>query len=169
MSKSYNTTAFQTSLHGFAYLCSEPGIIRKLLWVLVVLTAWAFAMYFLVTAIGEYMQSTTVTSIDTTTASLKDIYFPGIVLCNVNQVSKAFLRSINVESDEDSKVLFSEFLDGNPRLWENYTKTGIRDASYDENERKLEPVREELEKIYNWNSTESFIKLANQVSTHLAM
>ena len=131
---------------------------------LVVLTAWAFAMYFLVTAIGEYMQSTTVTSIDTTTASLKDIYFPGIVLCNVNQVSKAFLRSINVESDEDSKVLFSEFLDGNPRLWEDYEKTGVKDASYDENERKLEPVREELEKMYNWNSTESFIKLANQVS-----
>ena len=126
-------------------------------------------MYFLATAIGEYMKSTTVTSIDTTTASLKDIFFPGVVLCNVNQVSKAFLRSINVESDEDSKVLFSEFLDGNPTFWKNYKETGVKDASYDENDKKLEPVREELEKMYNWNSTESFIKLANQVSTLVAM
>ena len=84
---------------------------------MVLLTAWAFAMYFLITAVGEYMQSTTVTSINSTTASLKDLYFPGVVLCNVNQVSKAFLRSINVDTDEDSKVLFDEFLDGNPKLW----------------------------------------------------
>lgn len=120
-------------------------------------------MYFLVTAIGEYMQSTTVTSIDTTTASLKDIYFPGVVLCNVNQVSKAFLRSLNVNSDEDAKVLFDEFLDGDPKLWRNYTQTGVRDATYDENEKKLEPVKSEMRKMYNWNATQSFIKLANQV------
>lgn len=130
---------------------------------MVLLTAWAFAMYFLITAVGEYMQSTTVTSINSTTASLKDLYFPGVVLCNVNQVSKAFLRSINVDTDEDSKVLFDEFLDGNPKLWRQFTETGIKDAAYDANERKLEPVKNELRKMYNWNATQSFIKLANQV------
>ena len=109
------------------------------------------------------MQSTTVTSINKTTASLSDIYFPGVVLCNVNQVSKAFLQSIDVTTDEDSKVLFDEFLDGNPKLWKNYSQSGIKDPIYDENERKLVPVKSELKKMYNWNATQSFIKLANQV------
>ena len=118
-------------------------------------------MYFLVTAIGEYMQSTTVTSIDTTTASLKDIYFPGVVLCNVNQVSKAFLRSLNVNSDEDAKVLFDEFLDGDPKLWRNYTQTGVRDATYDENEKKLEPVLSSTQQKLDANQNHNL--LANLV------
>ena len=108
------------------------------------------------------MQSTTVTSINTTTASLKDIYFPGVVLCNVNQVSKAFLRSINVY-DEEAKVLFDEFLDGNPQLWKKSEETGIEDPIYAKNKKLLEPIKNEMKNMYNWSATESFIKLANQV------
>ena len=150
-------------------MCTEAGIIRKLLWIIVLLMAWAFAMYFLVTAIDEFMLSTTVTNIDTTTASLMDIYYPGIVLCNVNQVSKAFLRSINVNTYDESKVMLDEFIDGNPKLWKNYTHFGHKDPIFDENERKLESVKSELKKMYKWNATQSFIKLANQVRTQTTL
>jgi len=41
--------------------------------------------YFLIRNSDEYSKAKTVTSIDSTTASLSDIIFPSIFICNVNQ------------------------------------------------------------------------------------
>ena len=142
---------------------SEPGIIRKVVWLLVVLTFYGLAYFSTHEAIRQYMKSTTRTSINTTTASLRDIYFPAISLCNVNQASKTFLHSINATSNKDSQVLFDEFLDGNAKLWKKFLKTGIEDPIHGENMEILESLKTEMEKIYKWNSTQSFVKMAHQV------
>ena len=47
--------------------------------------------YLIVRNLKEFNASFTTTTIETTTSSLKDIIFPSIYVCNVNQVSKAFL------------------------------------------------------------------------------
>ena len=97
--------SLQTSLLGYSYVASEPGIVKKLLWVLVVFAAYAFATYFIQDNIQENISSTDVTSTNSTTASLQDIHFPSAVLCNINQVSRAFINSINVDSAEGWSVL----------------------------------------------------------------
>jgi hypothetical protein len=42
-------------------------------------------MYFFVRNTEDFFAAKTVTSIDSTTASLGDIIFPSIFICNVNQ------------------------------------------------------------------------------------
>ena len=57
--------------------------------------------------------ATTVTNIESTTATLNDIIFPTVYFCNVNQVSKTFLMDIGVDGDEKgANLLFQEFLRG---------------------------------------------------------
>ena len=124
---------------------------------------YGLASRFALEAIQHYMKSTTVTTMNSTTASLRDVDFPGITLCNLNRVSKTFLNSINVQNDQDSKVLFDEFLNGNPKLWKKYLESGIEDPIYGENKEILDTIKSEMKTIYNWNSTQSFAKMANQV------
>ena len=153
----------QTSLHGFSYMGTEPGILRKLLWVLVVLTAYVFAAYFIQDNIQEYISSTIVTSTNSTTASLQHILFPGIVICNINQVSRAFVKSTNVDSAEGWSVLETQFLDDNSELYEQFLLTGVEDKIFEENIDELDRILKQMESIYKWNRTESFVKIASQV------
>ena len=51
----------------------------------------AASVYLLVDNYRDYSTSFTITNIDSTTASLQQIIFPSIFICNVNQVSKSFL------------------------------------------------------------------------------
>ena len=124
--------SLQTSLLGYSYVASEPGIVKKLLWVLVVFAAYAFATYFIQDNIQENISSTDVTSTNSTTASLQDIHFPSAVLCNINQVSRAFINSINVDSAEGWSVLENQFLHDNSELNEKFLVTGVEDPIYKE-------------------------------------
>ena len=40
----------------------------------------------------EFHKATVVTTVDTTTAPLSDVYFPSVTICNINQV-RGVLRS----------------------------------------------------------------------------
>jgi hypothetical protein len=51
----------------------------------------AASVYLLMDNYKDYSNSYTITNIGTTTASLQQIIFPSIFICNVNQVSKSFL------------------------------------------------------------------------------
>ena len=42
----------------------------------------------------EFHKATVVTTVDTTTAPLSDVYFPSVTICNINQVRPQVLRSI---------------------------------------------------------------------------
>ena len=155
--------SLQTSLLGYSYVASEPGIVKKLLWVLVVFAAYAFATYFIQDNIQEYISSTDVTSTNSTTASLQDIHFPSAVLCNINQVSRAFINSINVDSAEGWSVLENQFLHDNSELNEKFLVTGVEDPIYKEKMDELERIIKDTENMYRWNRTQSFVKLASQV------
>ena len=62
------------------------------------------------------MDSSTITSLNSTRASLDDITFPSLTLCNVNQVTASFLGKLDIQADDDQKkkLLFENFLDGVP-------------------------------------------------------
>ena len=66
--------------------------------------------------IQEYLHSGIVTSINTTTASLNDVTFPSLALCNVNQVTQSFLLKLDIQDkDVDKKhLLFKQYIKGIP-------------------------------------------------------
>jgi hypothetical protein len=55
---------------------SEAGWCRKLLWLLVLIFSNGVAIYSTVQNVTDFAKATTVTSINSSTASLSDIYFP---------------------------------------------------------------------------------------------
>ena len=46
----------------------------------------------------DFMNSNVVTTVDTMTAPLSEVYFPSAVVCNINQVSEHFFRFFVNES-----------------------------------------------------------------------
>ena len=100
------------------------------------------------------MSATTVTSIDSTTASLKDITFPGIYMCNVNQVSKSFMTRLGIEDKADAKLLFEQFLEKGPPDLDEKTK--------DANNKTLETIMDSMTEIYNWNREQRFYNISSQ-------
>ena len=126
---------------------------RKGLWVLVVLTVVAASVAFMVMNIQEFIKATTVTSINSTTASLKDIMFPGAIVCNVNQVSASFLANLGVKQDKTAKLLFDQFITGPKNM--NATMTPQEQA-------RLNELMVKLKTEYGWNDTVKFQVLASQ-------
>ena len=147
----------QTSIHGWPYLASEGGVIRKGLWFATILATSGVALYFMKQNIDEYRNSDVVTVLNTTTASLSDIYFPTVTICNVNQVSQAFLASIDIDSKDVNltKMLLSQFIDGDPKEFEKFAGTGKSNPMFEENLKSLQPTMDLVKKTYNWSGQET--------------
>ena len=121
---------------------------------LVVIGSLVLSIIFTVINIKEYIKSGTVTSINTTTASLNDITFPSLILCNVNQVTASFLWKLDIQATDDhkKKILFNQFLDGIP---EDYN---ITDQEYDE----WQKLKKKLTDDFGWSNEKAFYKIASQ-------
>ena len=107
------------------------------------------------------MSATTVTSIDSTTASLKDITFPGIYMCNVNQVSKSFLTRLGIEDKADAKLLFEQFLEKGPADLDEKTKLA--------NNETLETIMDRMTDIYSWTREQRFYNISSQNCTDMIL
>ena len=55
-------------------------------WIVVVLISIGLGAFFLITNLVDYLGSTTVTTLETTTGSLNEIYYPSVTVCNMNQI-----------------------------------------------------------------------------------
>ena len=148
----------QTSIHGWPYLASEAGLIRKGLWLATILVTSGVALYFMRQNIVEYQKSDVVTLLNTTTASLTDIYFPTVTVCNINQVSQAFLSSIDIDirDENTTKMLFSQFIDGDPEEYARYAMgAGESNPKFEENLERLRPTMELVRETYGWSENDS--------------
>ena len=76
----------RTSLHGWKYLRSEAGLFPKIVWLLAITSAVALSARFTFVNVEEFSSASTRSSIQSTTASLQDIIFPSVYVCNINQV-----------------------------------------------------------------------------------
>ena len=99
------------------------------------------------------MGATTVTSINSTTASLNDITFPGIYICNVNQVSKSFLTRLGIEDKSDAKLLFEQFLEKNT--------ADVDDLTKEQNNKTLEKIIDKMKNIYGWTKEKRFYNISS--------
>ena len=85
-------------------------------------------------------QQKPLTTIGDPTASLNEIYFPSVTVCNVNQVKKSLVEAANITRDSDINYLVSFFMTGDnltePVNWKQtlemvQTKTSFDNAGPD--------------------------------------
>ena len=115
----------QTTLHGWQYFQSENGWLRKFIWFLVIVFHNALAIYFIWVNCNEYLEAKTITTINSTTSSLNNVMFPSVYICNLNQVTKSFLKEMEIQEHQlnHQHFIISEFIFGSP---ENHEHTGYK-------------------------------------------
>ena len=86
-----------TSLHGWHQL-NRVGNHGKAAWVIIVFSSFTVASFFLATSIVDFVDKSVVTTIETTTASLQEVYFPTVIVCNINQIKKSLFASLRKSS-----------------------------------------------------------------------
>lgn len=101
----------QTSLHGWQYLSSENGKVKKLVWMLIIAVCYGYAGHSIWKTSKDFGEATTITTIESTTKPLDDISFPSVYVCNLNTVTKSFLRMIEVDKSKQNLII-EEFVTG---------------------------------------------------------
>ena len=77
----------ETTLNGWYYLAKRGvGLIPRSFWAVVVLASLCAAAFFCHGATTEWLDSTTLITVDSVSASLNKVVFPAITVCNQNQV-----------------------------------------------------------------------------------
>ena len=64
---------------------SEESNFQKFIWIFVLISVSLLSLIVLYLNLLQYLGSTTRTSIESTTSSLRSIIFPSVYICNVNQ------------------------------------------------------------------------------------
>ena len=112
---------------------------------------------FVIEGTQQFFQSS-MTTIESTTASLNDIYFPSVYICNINQVTKTSLTKMKIENDrENMEDLFWHYVKGQTKM---YT-----DKTFEENELKTDlnvTHLESLMKKIGWDEDVTFLELVKQ-------
>ena len=77
----------ETTLNGWYYLAKRGvGRISRSYWSLAVLASIGLALFFCYGATTEWLDSDVIITVDSVTASLDKVAFPGLTVCNQNQV-----------------------------------------------------------------------------------
>ena len=149
----------QTSLHGWQYLSSEKWYINKIYWWIICLGSIAASTLLLVFNVNQYANSSTITSINSKTAPLNDVTFPGLIICNVNQVTISFMRSVDIGKDDfgEGTLIFREFMTG-----EEGNRTEENQKSFNETQKKM------VEK-YGWNEAKPFWEISSHNCSNMVL
>ena len=71
---------------GWQYIASEKGRWRKGLWIIIVIIAQISAGIFILNSLNEYITARPRTFLESTSAPLKEVTFPMMTICNINQL-----------------------------------------------------------------------------------
>ncbi len=84
-----------TSLHGFNFFVyPERSCGRALFWLVIILLSAGLGLFVVGTNIGDFASSTVSYDLDTPTLSLDGVFFPSLVLCNMNQMRSSFVWAL---------------------------------------------------------------------------
>ena len=76
----------ETSLPGWSYLGRDINPTCKVIWAVFLLGILGLSGWFVHMIARKYFDARTVTTIESTMASLKDVTFPSVYVCSTNQV-----------------------------------------------------------------------------------
>ena len=104
-----------TSLHGWQYIppLSLSNPLKSSFWLLTVLVAFGASTYFTLENFNEYMNSRTITTLDSSTLPLSDVQFPSFYACNLNQASTRKIENWRVFANLFSAFNLGTFLISN--------------------------------------------------------
>ena len=152
----------RTSLHGYAYLVNEESIWSKVYWSVIVLAGFVTAMACFVSNTITFWNATTITYINTTTASLSQIIFPSVFICNINQVTLTSLTKMGLRQSTPYKLdlelvdqIYKTYVRGDTDYYTHDTWENVS-ATWDF--KKLQSYMQNI----GWNDTTPFIKVASQ-------
>ena len=88
----------KSSLHGFQYFNHEGKhkCVSQLFWLTVVLGFIGLSFYLFSANLEEYLNSRTITTLDSTTLPLDDVNVPSLYICNINQVGQWMIIEDNL-------------------------------------------------------------------------
>ena len=89
-----------TSLHGFNFL-AFPGQTppRTIFWTTVLVTSFAGSLLLVGTNTRDFAASSVSYDLQTPTQPLDDVFFPSIVICNMNQLRSSFIYALINDPD----------------------------------------------------------------------
>ncbi|XP_059078307.1 uncharacterized protein LOC131876825 [Tigriopus californicus] len=84
-----------TSLHGYGYLFRENKPLSHTIgWVIVIIVSLICVSILLYMNIDEFVRSSVSFNLESPTTPLSEVYFPSIVICNMNKLRKSFIFSL---------------------------------------------------------------------------
>ena len=112
------------------------------------------SIYVSIDNLYQYLDSSTITSLNNSRASINDITFPSLTLCNVNQVTASFLWKLDIQAEDDQKkkLLFENFLDGVPGTKEDDVESNTT----------LNELYKQMNETFGWSKDQPFYKIASQ-------
>ncbi|XP_023342983.1 uncharacterized protein LOC111712563 [Eurytemora carolleeae] len=96
--------------------------------------------------------------INDTAASLNDVLFPSVAICNINQMQRSILDASGfLQSEDDYRTrLINYYMEGAP-------------ANNDTSKEKFLAMLSKLEKTYNWNRNTPLAPIASQNCSDMMM
>ena len=103
--KVFNDFVSNTSMHGWSFFGSPTGSrVQRLFWFLILITAFGCSGFLLTHSIITFLTSYTIINIKDRTNSLEEIYFPSLVICNINPLKKSFIYWLHEELVKSGKA-----------------------------------------------------------------
>ena len=77
----------ETTLNGWYYMAKQNLTkCSRVFWAFMILSSIGLAVFFCVGIVTEFLNSNVIITVDSVSASLDNVLFPSIVVCNQNQV-----------------------------------------------------------------------------------
>ena len=142
VSDEFQRFCHETSLHGWANVVNTRNFWMKIFWAIFLLACNSFVLYLCTIYTLEFLDSGTVPIVKTTTGDIKDITFPTLVICNINELQASFFQKMGlIENHEHAELFKSEFVAGR-----------TKELSLEE-ETQLKKMKQKLVKHYSWNES----------------
>ena len=92
----------ETNLHGFRYL-NQENCAKRVIWSLFIVLSFMTAGFLVYKTTEDYLNSTIETKIDSLNVPVSEIYFPSVVICNMNQVRKSYFEELEINETQFKK------------------------------------------------------------------